>query len=51
MFRLTKQVFIALLSFTGSSTSMANVSSFTTCIFLLIITLMNTIKDCATIYG
>ena len=51
MFRLTKQVFIALLSFSGSWTSMVNVSNLTTYIFLLVKTLMNTIKDCVTIYG
>ena len=34
MFRLIKQVFFALLSFNGSLASMANVSNFTTCIFL-----------------
>ena len=34
MFRLIKQVFIALLSFSGSLGSMANVSNFATCISL-----------------
>ena len=34
MFRLIKQVFIALLSFSGSVTSMLNASNFTTCICL-----------------
>ena len=34
MFRLIKQVFIELLSFSGSLPSMDNVSNFTTCISL-----------------
>ena len=34
MFRLIKQVFVALSSFSGSLPSIANVSNFTTCISL-----------------
>ena len=34
MFRLVKQVFIALLNFSGSLGSMANVSDFAACISL-----------------
>ena len=34
MLRLTKQVFIALLSFSGSLASLANISDRTKCIFL-----------------
>ena len=34
MFRLIKQVFIALLKFSGSLASMANASNFTTCIIV-----------------
>ena len=61
MFRLIKQVFIALLSFSGLLAIMANVSSFTTCSCLnnqpcmtrstlLDIILVNIIKDCVTIH-
>ena len=34
MFWFIKQVFITLLSFSGSLTSMTNASNFTTCIYL-----------------
>ena len=59
MFRLTKQVFNALLSFSRSLAGMVNVSDHTKCITLIkqrcmsratLIILMNTIKDCVTIH-
>lgn len=61
MFRLIKQVFIGLLSFSGSLTSMVHGSNFTTCISLnyqpcmarpifIDLIAINIIKDCITIH-